>query len=34
LILRVAGGKGDRVEESFVSRIREYSEKVKIWDQE
>jgi phospholipid:diacylglycerol acyltransferase len=34
LILRVAGGKGDSVEESFVSRIREYSEKVKIWDQE
>jgi phospholipid:diacylglycerol acyltransferase len=34
LILRVAGGKGEMVEERFVTRIREYSEKVKIYDEE
>ena len=33
LILKVAAGKGEMVEERFVSRIREYSEKVKIWDE-
>ena len=32
LILRVAGGKGSHVEENYVSNIREYSEKVKIYD--
>ena len=32
LILRVAGGKGNHVEENYVSNIREYSEKVKIYD--
>jgi len=34
LILRVAGGKGDQIEENFVSNIREYAEKVKIYDNE
>ena len=34
LILRVAGGKGDLIEENYVSRIREYSERVKIYDDE
>lgn len=34
LILRVAGGKGDQVEENYVSNIREYSEKVKIYEEE
>ena len=33
LILRVAGGKGDSIEENFVSNIREYSEKVKIYEE-
>ena len=33
LILRVAGGKGDQIEENFVSNIREYSEKVKIYEE-
>ena len=32
LILRVAGGKGDQIEENYVSNIREYSEKVQIFD--
>lgn len=30
LILRIAGGLGDSVEESFSSRIREYAEKIDI----
>jgi phospholipid:diacylglycerol acyltransferase len=34
LILRVAGGKGDEIEENVVSRIREISDKVQIWDRE
>ncbi|MCJ1244632.1 hypothetical protein MMC30_001831 [Trapelia coarctata] len=34
LILRVAGGKGDQIEENVVSNIREYAEKVKIYDDE
>lgn len=34
LILRVAGGRGDQIEENFVSNIREYAEKVKIYDDE
>ena len=34
LILRVAGGKGSEIEENFVSNIREYSAKVKIYDDE
>ncbi|KAJ5644847.1 hypothetical protein N7507_010858 [Penicillium longicatenatum] len=32
LILRVAGGKGDEIEETFVSNIREYAERVQIFD--
>ncbi|MCJ1285082.1 hypothetical protein MMC26_004420 [Xylographa opegraphella] len=32
LVLRVAGGKGDQIEENFMSNIREYAEKVKIYD--
>lgn len=34
LILRVAGGKGDLIEETFVSNIREYAERVQIFDEE
>lgn len=33
LILRVAGGKGDQIEDNYVSNIREYSEKVKIYEE-
>ena len=33
LVLRVAGGKGDQIEENFVSKIREYSEKVQIFEE-
>lgn len=32
LILRVAGGKGNHIEENYVTNIREYSEKVKIYE--
>ncbi|SLM37034.1 phospholipid:diacylglycerol acyltransferase [Lasallia pustulata] len=32
LILRVAGGKGDQIEENYVSNIRQYAENVKIYD--
>jgi len=32
LILRVAGGQGDLIEENYVSNIREYSDRVKIYD--
>lgn len=34
LVLRVAGGKGDQIEETFVSNIREYAERVQIFDKE
>ena len=34
LILRVAGGKGDQIEENYVSKIREYSDKVQIFEEE
>ena len=34
LILRVAGGKGDQIEENYVSKIREYSDKVKIYEED
>ncbi|CRG85269.1 phospholipid:diacylglycerol acyltransferase [Talaromyces islandicus] len=34
LLLRVAGGKGHLIEENYVSRIREYAQKVKIVDDE
>lgn len=32
LLLRVAGGKGDMIEENYVSNIREYAERVQIFD--
>ncbi|KAF4301576.1 phospholipid:diacylglycerol acyltransferase [Botryosphaeria dothidea] len=32
LILRVAGGKGDLIEDNVVSNILDYAEKVQIWD--
>lgn len=32
LILRIAGGKGDEIEESYRSNIKEYADKVRIWD--
>jgi phospholipid:diacylglycerol acyltransferase len=32
LILQVAGGRGELIEETIHSNIREYAEKVKIWD--
>jgi phospholipid:diacylglycerol acyltransferase len=34
LLLRVAGGKGDLIEETFVSKIREYADRVQIFDDE
>jgi phospholipid:diacylglycerol acyltransferase len=34
LILRVAGGKGELIEENILSRIREYSDRVEIKDDE
>lgn len=34
LILRVAGGKGHEIEENVVSRIKEISDKVQIWNRE
>ena len=33
LVLRVAGGRGDQIEENFVSRIREYADKVKVYEE-
>lgn len=33
LILRVAGGKGDQIEEQYISRIREYADNVPISDE-
>jgi phospholipid:diacylglycerol acyltransferase len=33
LILRVAGGRGDEIEDTFVSRIKEYAERVKIYEE-
>ena len=33
LILRVAGGKGSQIEETFHSKIREYAEKVQIYEE-
>ena len=33
LILRVAGGKGEQIEENYVSNIREYAAKVKIYEE-
>ncbi|GLA30039.1 hypothetical protein AnigIFM63604_001142 [Aspergillus niger] len=34
LILRVAGGQGDQIEETFVSRIKEYADRVQVFDDE
>lgn len=34
LILRVAGGKGDLIEENFVSDIRKYADRVKIYEED
>lgn len=33
LILRVAGGKGYQIDENYVSKIREYSDNVKIFEE-
>ncbi|KAI9892601.1 MAG: hypothetical protein M1814_001294 [Vezdaea aestivalis] len=33
LILRIAGGKGQEIEEKILSDIREYSERVKVYDE-
>lgn len=32
LILRIAAGEGDHIQEKFVSNIREYAEQVKIYE--
>ena len=32
LILRIAAGKGDDIEDEVTSNIMEYSNKVKVWD--
>ena len=34
MILKVAGGRGDLIEDTIVSNIQEYAEKVKIYDDE
>ncbi|KAF7714175.1 Phospholipid:diacylglycerol acyltransferase [Penicillium ucsense] len=34
LILRVAGGRGDEIEETYYSNIREYADRVQIFDDE
>lgn len=34
LILRVAGGKGNQIEDNYVSNIREYADRVKIYEEE
>lgn len=33
LILRVAGGRGELIEETIHSNIREYADKVKIYEE-
>jgi phospholipid:diacylglycerol acyltransferase len=33
LILRIAGGRGDEVEENYVSQIREYADRVAIYEE-
>ena len=33
IILRVAGGRGELIEENIVSNISEYAQKVKIYDE-
>ncbi|KAL2796934.1 Lecithin:cholesterol acyltransferase-domain-containing protein [Aspergillus keveii] len=32
LILRVAGGRGDEIEDTFVSKIKEYAERVMVYE--
>ncbi|PGH01316.1 hypothetical protein AJ79_07953 [Helicocarpus griseus UAMH5409] len=34
LVLRIAGGRGDEIEENYVSRIREYADRVKIYEED
>jgi phospholipid:diacylglycerol acyltransferase len=34
LILRVAAGKGEDIGQNVTSRIREYAERVKVWEEE
>lgn len=34
LILRIVGGKGEGIEDSWGSRVREYAERVKVWNEE
>lgn len=34
LILRVAGGQGEQIEETIHSNIKEYAEKVKIYEED
>lgn len=34
LILRIAGGRGDEIEERVVSRIREYADRVQVYEEE
>jgi hypothetical protein len=34
LILQVAGGRGELIEETIHSNIREYAEKVKVYEEE
>lgn len=34
LILRVAGGKGEHIEDCYASKIREYAEKVQVFEEE
>lgn len=33
LVLRIAAGRGDTISDSIVSNIREYAEKVKIYEE-
>lgn len=33
LVLRVAGGQGDQIEETFVSKIKEYADRVQIFEE-
>ena len=34
LILKVAGGKGDTIEDTYFSDIHKYADKVKVYDDE
>lgn len=33
LVLRVASGHGDDIEETFVSRIKEYADKIQVFEE-